>query len=73
LPRNFNFWEEKILNAPTKENIATVMRGFEEFFAQMIKTQNFNLQEFFNFMEPKFTTAGYRDKINRVGGDIYLS
>ena len=61
------------MNAPTKENIATVMRGFEEFFAQMIKAQNFNLQEFFNFMEPKFTTAGYRDKINRVGGDIYLS
>lgn len=72
LPSNFNFGEEKILNTPTKENIATVRRGFEEFFAHMIKTQSFNLQEFVNFMEPKFAAAGYRDKINRVGGGYIL-
>lgn len=51
------------------------MRGFEEFFAQMIKTQGFNLQEFVNFMEPKFAAAGYRDtdKTIRDGNILILT
>ena len=54
------------------------MRGLEEFFAHMVKTQSFNLQEFVNFMEPKFAAAGYRDKINHNifdnagGGNILI-
>ena len=50
------------MSNPTKENIATVMNGFAEFFNRMTQTQNFNLKEFVNFMEPRFKAAGYRDK-----------
>lgn len=65
--------EEKFLSTPTKENIETVMRGFEEFFAHMVKTQGFNLQEFVNFMEPKFAAAGYRDTDKTIrGGNILI-
>ena len=61
------------MSTPTKENIATVMRGFEEFFAHMVKTQSFNLQEFVNLMEPKFKEAGYRDTDKTIrGGNILL-
>lgn len=49
------------MNEPTKENIATVMSGFEKFFEHMIQTQNFNRDEFVNFMEPIFKATGYRD------------
>lgn len=49
------------------------MRGFEEFFAHMVKTQSFSLKEFVNLMEPKFTAAGYRDEDNSIrGGNILL-
>ena len=48
------------MSVPTKENIATVMSGFEEFFEHMIKKQVFDLKEFVNFMEPRFEAAGYR-------------
>ena len=66
------------MSTPTKENIATVINGFEQFFAHMVETQSFNLQEFVSFMEPRFTAAGYREKTsynicdNSGGGTIYL-
>lgn len=60
------------MSAPTKENIATVMRGFEDFFEHTITKQVFDLHDFMNFMEPKFKEAGYRDKAKQWGGGIYL-
>ena len=65
------------MSEPTKENIATVTDGLENFFEHMIKTQSFNLEEFVNFMEPRFETAGYREELkynvngNYGGGTIY--
>ena len=57
------------MSNPTKENIATVMNGFAEFFNHMIKANDFNLQEFVSLMEPRFKAAGYRDaKPMRWGG-----
>lgn len=44
-----------------QKNIDAVVNALEEFHNRMVETQQFNLQEFFNFMEPKFTEAGYRD------------
>ena len=53
------------MRKPTKENIATVMSGLEEFFIHMTRTQRFNLQEFVSFMEPRFLSADYRNASNR--------
>ncbi len=44
-----------------QKNIDAVVNALEEFHNRMVETQQFNLQEFFNFMEPKFAEAGYRD------------
>ena len=49
------------MSEPTKENISTVMRGFEEFYQFMTRTKTFDLKQFVNFMEPIFKTAGYRN------------
>lgn len=60
------------MSTPTKENIATVVNGFEQFFEHMLKAQSFNLQEFVNFMEPKFTAAGYRETPTLASNNILI-
>ena len=49
------------MSTPSKNDIQLVLNGFEEFFLRMIKTNNFDLNEFVNFMELRFKSAGYRD------------
>ena len=48
------------------------MSGFEEFFERMNQTQSFNLQEFVNFMEPKFEAAGYRETSQLTIGNVLV-
>ena len=60
------------MSFPTKENIATVMSGFEEFFERMKKAQAFNLQEFVDFMEPKFEAAVYRETSQLTSGNVLI-
>ncbi len=60
------------MNKPTKENISDVMNGFEKFFVHIVKTQNFDLKEFANFMEPIFKSAGYRDEKILESGNILI-
>lgn len=65
------------MSTPTKENISLVVNGFEQFFEHMLKSQSFNLQEFVNFMEPRFTAAGYRSQTDytlrdKSGGNILI-
>ena len=49
------------MNEVTSKNIETVTGALEEYLQRIIQTTQFNLQDFVNFMEPKFTEAGYRD------------
>ena len=56
----------------TKENVATVTSALEEYLQRVIQTTQFNLQEFVNFMEPKFAEAGYRATPARTGGNILI-
>lgn len=56
----------------TNENIATVTGALEEYFQRIVQTAQFNLQDFFNFMEPKFIEAGYRATPARTGGNILI-
>ena len=60
------------MSEPTKENIVTVMSGFEEFFEHMNQTQSFNLQEFVDFMEPKFEAAGYRETSHMTSSNVLI-
>ena len=61
------------MSTPSKNDVELVMKGFEEFFAHMIRSQNFDLKEFVTFMEPKFKAAGYRDKEKKLeGGNILI-
>lgn len=48
------------MNEVTSKNIETVIGALEEYLQRIIQTTQFNLQDFFNFMEPKFAEAGYR-------------
>ena len=57
---------------PTEKNIATVINGFNIFFDHIVQKQNLDLNEFVNFMEPIFKTAGYRDTANFGGGNILI-
>ena len=57
----------------TKKDISTVISGFEKFFDHMVKTQGFDLNEFLNFMEPRFAAAGYRNaQSDTQGGNILI-
>ena len=49
------------MSKPTAENIETIITGLKQFFGHMLQTKTFHLQEFINFMEPRFAAAGYRD------------
>lgn len=61
------------MNSPTEENIETVITGLKMFFEHMIETKDFSLREFFDFMEPIFTSEGYRDtKKDLTGGHILI-
>ncbi len=57
---------------PSQENISTVVNGFGQFYNYMLQTKGFNLQEFVNFMEPRFKSAGYRDASNSKHGNILI-
>ena len=69
------------MSEPTKENISLVLRGFEEFYQFITRTKTFDFQQFVNFMEPIFKTAGYRNskhpseqsfcKMTRGGGEYF--
>ena len=66
------------MSTPTKEDIEIVMKGFKEFYDKNIRDQEIDVKAFFDFMEPKFAKAGYREKgyptlKNITGGAIYLS
>ena len=66
------------MSKPTKENIALVMNGFEEFYKNNVKDQEIDIKAFFDFIEPKFIEAGYREKFNptlknNTGRGMYLS
>lgn len=43
-----------------KESVAVVIGALEEYLQRIIQTAQFDLQDFMNFMEPKFASAGYR-------------
>lgn len=60
------------MSTPTNENIALVMNGFEQFLDHVNKTKGFNVQEFVNFMEPKFAAADYRE-IRRLYPDARIT
>ena len=57
------------MNTPSKSDIEFVLNGFEEFLSYVVKTHILNLDEFVNFMEPRFKAAGYRSVRNsKVSG-----
>lgn len=60
------------MSKPTSENIATVIDGFEQFLDIINKTQSFNLKEFVNFMELRFTAAGYRETPTLANNKILI-
>ena len=41
-------------------NAELVMNAFEEYAQHFIQTKKFDMKEFLNFIEPKFSAAGYR-------------
>ena len=49
------------MNRVPKKDVETVINALTEYYHHIIATQSFNLQEFMNFMEPKFAEAGYRE------------
>ena len=59
----------------SKENIAAVTGALEEYLQRIVQTTQFNLQEFVNFMEPKFAAAGYREtpRVNEKNNILILS
>ena len=52
------------MSEATKKDIELVTNGLEKFLSHIVETNNFNLEEFKNFMEPIFTQAGYRENKN---------
>ena len=44
----------------SKENVEKIINALTEYYKKIITTRQLNLQEFVNFMEPKFADAGYR-------------
>lgn len=54
-----------------QQNIDTVVGALEEYLERIVQTTQFNLQDFVNFMEPKFAAAGYRTPTND-GGNILI-
>ena len=44
----------------SKKDVETVIDALQIYYKHIIATRQFHLQEFMNFMEPKFTEAGYR-------------
>ena len=43
-----------------KKDAEKIINSLTEYYNRIIQTKQFNLQEFVNFMEPKFADAGYR-------------
>lgn len=43
-----------------QQDIETILNALKTYHDNIIATKKFNLQEFMNFMEPKFAEAGYR-------------
>ena len=66
------------MNTPTKEEISVIMKGFEDFYNDNIKSQQeLDVKTFLDFTEPKFVEAGYREKIypalrNTTEGNILI-
>ena len=66
------------MSVPTKEEISVVMKGFEDFYNDNIKSQQeLDVKTFLDFTEPKFVEAGYREKIypalrNTTEGNILI-
>ena len=60
------------MNEVKKSDIELIINALKDFLKQFNETKNFNLQEFFNLMEPKFIEAGYRKQVdvNSQGGGI---
>ena len=54
------------MNEVKKSDVEFIVRSLRNFLNHVIETNSFSLQEFFDFMEPKFTEAGYRkqSKVN---------
>lgn len=48
------------MNNTTKKDVEKIINALAEYYNRIVTTQQFNLQEFVNFMEPKFADAGYR-------------
>ena len=55
-------------NEVAAENIDAVINGFKNFLKHSIETNNFDVIEMKNFMEPIFSRAGYRDRRSNGGG-----
>ena len=47
-----------------QQNVEMLINAFKVYFNHVVQTQNINLAEFVQFMEPKFAAAGYRDSEN---------
>ncbi len=47
-----------------KEGIDIIVEAMNQYLTHVVETTQFNLQELFNFMEPKFVEAGYRAQSN---------
>ncbi len=45
-----------------KKDISVVIEGLEKYLKHMTESNQFNIREFMNFMEPIFKNAGYREK-----------
>lgn len=52
------------MNKEKKEGIDIVVEAMNQYLTHVVETTQFNLQELFNFMEPKFVEAGYRAQSN---------
>ena len=48
------------MNNAAKKDVEKIINALTEYHNKIVTTQQFNLQEFVNFMEPKFADAGYR-------------
>lgn len=44
----------------SQKDVEKIMEALQAYYKHIIATRQFHLQEFMNFMEPKFTEAGYR-------------
>ncbi len=46
-----------------QKNIDIVINALKDFYNRIIQTGSFDIAEFINFLEPKFTEAGYRESL----------